>query len=462
MDQIRDHSTAPDARLGWGERLAYGAGSVGANMPFTIVSSMLTIYLTNVAHLNIAVASSIIAVSALLDGISDLIAGNIIDRTASRLGKARPWLLRMALPIVLSVFLLFRVPEGIPETARFVYLFFLYNLCITCFYTLGGIAEGSMVSLLSSNGEEQALLGTIRAIGETVGMTLVSVFFVKLLPVFSNDPENLETQSAFSGTLAVFCCAALALMLIAGFFTRERVRATGRENRDAEKTGFLKTAKVLLRSKYWVILLLFGIVGTINLQLNMATCAYFSTYVLGDLSKMSLLMTSIQIAGFLALLTVPALMGRFGKRKLYIAGLILSAAGYACVGLFASTLSTIVVFCILLGCGRGLIMGLEPGMVADAIRLTGYRTGVLSAGVGNSGMIAARKLGMAIASALTGLVMSLAGFSAANEAQNLPQPAAVSTAVTWLYAYGPAVLCVVLLAVFIPFFHLEKELSELE
>ena len=463
MDQIKKRARIPDVRPGWGERLAYGIGGIGMTVPYVIVSTMLTIYLTNVVHLNVAVVSSIIAVSILLDGISDLIAGNVIDRTASRMGKARPWLIGMALPIALCTFFLFRVPGGVSETVQYLYVFALYTLCITCFFTLGNIAKMSMVSLISPDGKEQALLGNIRVIAETFGMMAVTVFFVQLLPVFSNEEGNPETQSAYSGALAVFCCAAFILVLIAGFRTRERVRTEERKKRDTEKTGFLKTARVLLHSKYWVILLLFDIVWLIDFQLTMGSCAYFATYVLGDIGKMSLLMTCIQISSFLSMLTVPALVSRFRNRKLLcIAGLILTALGSVCVGLFSAALSAIVISCIILGIGRGIVFALEPGMIADAIRLTHYRTGVFSAGMGTSGISASAKLGMAIASAITGLVMSLSGFSAANEAQNLAQPASVSTGVTWLFAYCPAVLCIVLLAFFIPFFHLEKELSEFE
>ena len=319
MNPNQNSSQASNGRLSWGERLAFGAGAIGAPFVFTIVSSMLTIYLTNVVHLNIGVVSSIIAASALLDGLSDLIAGNIVDRTVSRLGRARPWVLRMALPLALSVFLLFRVPKGIPEPAQYVYLFLLYNLTITCFYTMESVAQDSMVSLLSPDGKEQALLGIIRAIGMNIGVTVASISFVQLLPLFSDDAGNPETQGAYSGAVAVFCCVVVILTLLAVLGTRERVDMPEAKSRSAGKPGFFKTAKALLQSKYWVMLALFGIVLDICVELGMGACAYFSTYVLGDLGKMSLLMTATQLSSLLAMFAVPVLMERFGKRPFRLA-----------------------------------------------------------------------------------------------------------------------------------------------
>ena len=94
-------------RLGWGERIGYGTGGVGINLITAVIGSYLLIYLTNTALLDVAVVSVIIAVSKFFDGISDLIIGNIIDHTRSRLGKARTWLLRMCLPFTVAFLLMF-------------------------------------------------------------------------------------------------------------------------------------------------------------------------------------------------------------------------------------------------------------------------------------------------------------------------------------------------------------------
>lgn len=329
--QILSNSIKPSGKkLGWGERLGFGVGNVGAMALFTVVSSFFTIYLTNVALLDIAAVSVIMAVSRVFDGISDLIAGNIIDRTHSRFGRARSWMLRMCLPLSLSGFLLFWVPAAWPNLVKYIYVFLLYNLFSTVAFTLTQVSQFSLVALMTTDGGEQALLGNIQSVFSTVGSLCCSLFFVKLLPVFSADPQNPETQSAYTGAVAVFCAAAAILTLISVFSVRERVKPSAGE---AKKTGsagvgsFLQTAKALLSNRYWVFMFALTVIMFFNVQIDMAGAAYFASYVLGDLGAISWILSSTLISSSLIQLLTPALMRRFEKRSLYMAGLGLSAAG---------------------------------------------------------------------------------------------------------------------------------------
>ena len=95
-------SSDSNVRLGWGERIGYGVGSTGWNMVNGIFGTFLVVYFTNVALLDVGFISVMLAVSRLFDGISDLVAGNIVDRTRSKFGKARVWLLRMCIPLAVS------------------------------------------------------------------------------------------------------------------------------------------------------------------------------------------------------------------------------------------------------------------------------------------------------------------------------------------------------------------------
>ena len=107
MLNLASKTNDPDAKLGWGERIGYGVGATGWNMINGIIGSFLTVYFTNVALLDAGIIATLIAVSKVFDGISDLIVGNIVDRTNSKLGKARTWLLRMVIPFAISTLLLF-------------------------------------------------------------------------------------------------------------------------------------------------------------------------------------------------------------------------------------------------------------------------------------------------------------------------------------------------------------------
>ena len=107
---------------GWVERIGYGLGCTGITMLFSAISDYIVIYMTDVALLDIAVISTILAVSRFFDGISDLTVGHILDRTSTPLGKARPWLLATCIPFAITGWLLFRVPGGWPSPIIYIYV----------------------------------------------------------------------------------------------------------------------------------------------------------------------------------------------------------------------------------------------------------------------------------------------------------------------------------------------------
>ena len=121
----------PELPLGWGEQFGYASAAFGWNMINGIIGTFLTVYFTNVAFLDAAVISTLIAVSKLFDGVSDLVVGRMVDNTRSKLGKARPWLLRMCIPFAIATILLFFVPQNFPSTLKYVYVFIMYNLVNT-------------------------------------------------------------------------------------------------------------------------------------------------------------------------------------------------------------------------------------------------------------------------------------------------------------------------------------------
>ena len=118
----------PKAHLGWSERIGYGIGNYGMAWINGIMSAFFMLYLTNVSFIDAGVAGVLIAVSKVFDGVSDLIMGGIVDRTKSRFGKARVWLVRMCIPLAISTLLLFSIPSSWSDIVKYIYMFILYNL----------------------------------------------------------------------------------------------------------------------------------------------------------------------------------------------------------------------------------------------------------------------------------------------------------------------------------------------
>ena len=225
----------PEAKLSWVERIGFGSGQLGINAINGILGSFLTVYFTNVALLDAAIISSIIAISKIFDGISDVVVGRLVDNTKSKMGKGRSWLFRVCIPFAISVMLLFFVPPNWPNAVKYVYVFVMYNVVNTICLTSMLVPFYSMISLITRNSYERGLLGNIQQIFQTLGNVIVNAVFVTLLAKFSSDASNPNTQQAFTSVMLIFCIAMVIFSLICVFTTKERVH-----DDEAEKKADVK------------------------------------------------------------------------------------------------------------------------------------------------------------------------------------------------------------------------------
>lgn len=138
------------------ERFSYGCGDFGCNIIYTAMSVYLMFYYTDYAGVSSAAVGVIMLISRVFDGVSDIIMGVIVDRTKSRFGKARPWLLRMCIPFAVSGVLLFSVPTGWSSGAKLVYVFVTYNLGSTVVYTAINVPYSALNALMTQDPYERS------------------------------------------------------------------------------------------------------------------------------------------------------------------------------------------------------------------------------------------------------------------------------------------------------------------
>lgn len=124
-----------NAKLGWVERISYGLGDYAGNLVYSAISAFLLVYYTEVLGVAATTAGSVMAISKLFDGVSDLVMGRIVDKTNSKWGKARPWIIRMCIPLAVCTVLMFSVPGSLDGAMQIGYMFISYNLVSTVFYT---------------------------------------------------------------------------------------------------------------------------------------------------------------------------------------------------------------------------------------------------------------------------------------------------------------------------------------
>ena len=214
------------------ERFSYGCGDFGCNIIYTAMSAFLLFYYTDYAGVNAFAVGTIMMVSRFFDGISDVIMGVIVDRTRSKYGKARPWLLRMCVPFALSGILLFSVPTSWASAPKLVYVFITYNLVSTVIYTAINVPYSALNALMTQDPYERSVLSIFRNLLATAGTLTINTFTLPLVEYFGNN------TSAWTKTFCVFGLLAVAAFLINFFGTKERVRSVASESGKAEVVPF--------------------------------------------------------------------------------------------------------------------------------------------------------------------------------------------------------------------------------
>ena len=461
MRQLATKHDDPDLKLGWSERIGFGMASCGRAMISGVLGSFIMIYMMNVALLDAGILSVLFAISKLLDGISDIVVGNIVDHTRSRMGKARVWLLRMCLPMVISLVLIFHVPQGISSTMKYIYVFVVYNLVNSVFLTFMQVPYFSMISLMTRNGDERGFLGNIQQLFQSIGTIIINALFIPLLALFSDKVDNPNTQAGFTGAIIVVGVFVLVSALITVIFTKERVR--GADNAKA-RTGDIKplvAIKTLIGNKYWV-MMFFAVFFTFLIMIfTSASGTNYALYVLKDYSKFGLLANSISVSQLAVMILTPFLMKKIGKSLVFTIGTGLMAIGFLVFNFCESSLILIVLCNIVKGVGMGMASGMALGLVADSLTYGKLKTGIDAVGMGNAGTSAAQKLGLGLGVAIFGWAISKAGFDGALTAQGIDQPAAVISTIRAFYNWIPMVLSIILFVTFVMMFRLDRDLNGL-
>ena len=150
--------------LKWYNKIGYGSGDVAGNVVYAFLSSFVMIYLTDTVGLNPGIVGTLIAVSKLFDGITDIFFGSMIDKTHSKMGKARPWMLYGYIGCAITLVGIFAIPMGMSEFAKYAWFFICYSLLNAVFYTANNIAYSALTSLVTKNSAERVEMGSYRFI----------------------------------------------------------------------------------------------------------------------------------------------------------------------------------------------------------------------------------------------------------------------------------------------------------
>ena len=291
--------------LKWYNKVGYGSGDIAGNVVYALLSAFVMVFLTDTIGLNAGIVGTLIAVSKIFDGVSDVVFGALIDKTKSKMGKARPWMLYGYFGCALCLIAIFCIPVNLGQTAQYAWFFIAYTVLNAGFYTANNIAYSSLTALITKNNSERVQMGSIRfmfAFGTSMLIQAVTVGFVAKLgggaAAWRTVAIIYSIIGVISNTLSVLSVKELS----------EEELSEGHENAEAEeKYNLIDAFNILVHNKYFLI-----ICGAyLLMQLYSATLGmgiYFMKYVLGDEGLFGTFSWAINIPMIVGLLITPFLV----------------------------------------------------------------------------------------------------------------------------------------------------------
>ena len=450
---FKKRDMAPDAKLTGLDYLRYFFGA-GTNILNLIVSAFLLIYYSNVLYLGLTEVGTVMAVSKVFDGVSDLIMGRIIDKTKSKYGKARPWYARMIIPTTVCVLLLFWMPAGFKGMMQYVYVFVTYNLVSTVCYTANAVAHASMIGFMTMNTKSRGMVGVMSMASNTVFTILVTNFFMKICRFFGGG--DAYTQKGFTCTLICYIVLYAVSAILAFLLTRERINNV-MPAQDTEEDVPIKVALLsLVQNKYWILCNVMCLGFYFLMSFASSATVYFAQYIMKDLDLQGTLSSTLYIVLLFGLVAALPVMMKIGKGNTMRIGLIISAIGYFIPQLTLQK-SAVVGAMAIVGIGFGFIAAPAGSFLQDTLTFGQWRSGVSAIGMGNAVFSFVNKLSSALGIVVLGWVLDLGKF----DAKLSVQPASALSAIKFLYIWLPALICVI--CVFLSaFYDLDKKLPFLE
>ncbi|MCR3759582.1 MFS transporter [Clostridium felsineum] len=440
-------------KVSFKEKISYAFGDLSNNIIYGSMGAFLVFYYTDVAKVSAAAIGSIMIISRLLDGILDILMGIIVDKTKTKYGKARPWLLRMAIPFGIAAVLMFSVPDSLTDKAKLIYIFITYNL-VNIIYTSINVPYGVLGSLITQDQYERSLLNIIRmifAIGSNLAITTLTLPFVKMLGGGSK---------AWTLAYAIFGVIATVLYFISFFNTKERVELS--ENKEKfESVPIGIGVKSLFKNKYWVILTLVGLSNGVMMGVMVGMGVYYSQYILKDSSLTGIITMCLYLPMLLAMFLLPPFVKRFGKRNVAIVGLFIMVLGCLVTIINPSNVTIVIIGSILKGIGFSPIMGVNFAMLADTVEYGEWKFKIRTEGLIFSAQSYGGKAGSGLGSAIIGWILAFGGYVGGAATQS----ATALSSIKFLFIAIPIVFVAIEIILLLPY-KLDKEypkiLSELK
>lgn len=394
-------------KLRFGEKVSYGLGDLASNFVWGMTSSYLLFFYTNVFGLAAGVVGTLMLITRIADAIIDPFIGVMIDRTNTKYGKARPYLLYMALPFAIMSVLTFVTPN-FSDTGKLIYAYVTYMI-LGILYSAINLPYGALMSLMTRDSKEKTQLGSFRMMGMALGAIIVAAFTESLVAKLGGG----NPQIGYPLTMALYSVIAFVLFLLVFKYCKERYTGqAAHAQAEGKKEDIRKSLKSMFKNKPWILIALNSLVIFLRLGLMYGVLIYYVTYVLDQADMIPLYLTLANVANFAGGLVAPYVLGRLGKRNGSIA--VLSGSLILFIVLMFLENSSSALFITLFFIANTLIGINFPAnfaMLADTADYHEWKFGQRTEGTLYSAYSFATKFGSAVGAAAVAYALGWAGYN---------------------------------------------------
>ncbi len=429
--------------LKWYNKVGYGSGDIAGNVVYAFLSSFVMIYLTNTIGLSAGIVGTLIAVSKLFDGFTDIFFGTMIDKTHSKLGKARPWMLYGYVGCAVTLAAIFAIPENWGQTAQYAWFFIAYTLLNGVFYKANNIAYSALTSLVTKNSKERVQMGSYRFIFAFSTSLLIQSVTIGLVAKCGGGAAAWRTVAIIYAVIGLIINTVSALS-VKEIPEEELNEAAEREQKE-EKYGLVEALKLLVTNKFY--LMICGVYILQQLYGAMINAGiYYMTYVLKNENLYGVFSWATNIPLIIALIFTPTLVGRWkGMYKLNLRGYMIAVIGRALVAVagYMGSVPLMLAFTALAALGQGPWQGDMNAVIASCSEYTFLTKGKRVDGTMYSCTSLGVKLGGGLGTAIAGWLLEFSGFNG----KMAVQPESCINMLHIMYLWLPLVIDVIILLV---------------
>lgn len=420
--------------LKWYNKIGYGSGDIAGNVVYAFLTSFVMVYLTDTIGLASGIVGTLIAASKLFDGFTDVFFGSLIDKTHTKLGKARPWMIYGYIGCALTLVAVFAIPTSWGRTAQYAWFFIAYTLLNGVFYTANNIAYSALTSLVTKNSKERVQMGSYRFIFAFSTSLIIQSITVAFVDICGGG------AAAWRFVAIIYAVIGLVVNTISGLSVKElpdEELNSGIENYEEKKYGLVQAFKLLVKNKYYMM-----ICGTYILQqlysAMIGAGIYYCTWVLKNKNLFGVFAWAVNIPLIIALIFTPTLVGKWkGMYKLNKRGYILATIARALVIVagYMGSVTLMMLFTAVAALGQGPWQGDMNAVIAECSEYTYLTQGKRVDGTMYSCTSLGIKIGGGIGTAIVGWLLEISGYVGTNATQ----PASAITMLQVMYLWLPFV-----------------------